>query len=156
MDVDSRNTISPCELDTDGMIDSLSTAINHPILFCNGMPLMADELMLHTTLQVHFNKTQLKAHSCEKYAPVVGSVFTVFGIKFATSTLGNYLHCSVNNTTRNLVKEKGILRWVYFKKTVSDVVDKCHDVSEKLTNLEKPLNTLFMKLKFTWKTFARN
>ena len=29
------------------------------------------------------------------------------------------------------------MRWVYFRKTVSDVVDKYHDDLEKLTNLEK-------------------
>ena len=136
MDVDIRNTMTPCGLDTDGIVDSLS-ATNHPILFYNGMPLTAEELMLYAALQVHFLNTPFKAHRCEKYVPVVGSVFTVFGIKFATFALRNYLHRSVNNTTKNFGKEKGRLRWVYFRKTVSDAVDKYHDDLEKLTNLEK-------------------
>ena len=93
--------------------------------------------MLYAALQVHFPNTLFKAYSCEKYAPVVGSFFTVLEIKFATSALRNYLHRSVNNTTKNFGKEKRRLRWIYFRKTVSDVVDKYHDDLEKLTNLEK-------------------
>ena len=34
MDVNIRNTMTPCGLDTNGIVDLLS-AINHPILFCN-------------------------------------------------------------------------------------------------------------------------
>ena len=82
MDVDIRNTMTPCRLDTDSIVDSLS-AINHPILFYSGMPLTAEEMMLYAALQVHFPNTPFKARSCEKYVPVVGSVFTVFGITFS-------------------------------------------------------------------------
>ena len=70
------------------------------------MSLTAEELMLYAALQVHFPNTLFKARSCEKYAPFIVSLFTVFGIKFATSALCNYLHRSVSKPQTILGKRK--------------------------------------------------
>lgn len=122
-----------------------------PILYAAGLSL-PEELLLYTGIKVLFPDTPIKRYSKEKYKPIVNLVWEVLNIKITENSISNYICRSLNRESRpkGFGKQNGILRWHFYSKFVSQIVDAHAKVVSDFSNQRKLVKMMQTKYLFLW------
>lgn len=96
------------------------------MLFRTGCPLPEEELLLYALVCTAFpeNGFNIKAKSAEKYEPIIYAIESIYHARFKNHDLRNYFYRATNNLVKELGKQKGTLRWVYYKNRLTQILEK--------------------------------
>ena len=70
------------------------------------------------------NGFNIKAKSAEKYEPIIYAIESIYHACFKNHDLRNYFYHATHNLVKGLGKEKGTLRWVYYKNRLTQILEK--------------------------------
>ena len=107
---------------------------NQPLLFKTGIPLTPEELLLYSSVKICFPINTFRLHSFEKYEGVIDVLKVCCGFTVTSRAISNYFYRSSNNIIRGLGKEKGKLRWKFFKKNIDNVISSVSGAVQNLLN----------------------
>ena len=97
-------------------------------------PLVEEELLLYWLTVTAFpdNGFNLKLKSKEKYYPIVNAIDSVYHVQFDINDFRNYFYRVTNNLVKGLGKVNGTVHWMYYKKSVVEVLNGFKPVLEEL------------------------